>query len=178
MNNEDFQSDKSDKSNSNRYAFIEFGTQNRKIGRIEVELYHDIVPRTVNNFMALITGNKGVGYKKCLVHRIIPDFMIQMGDYERGNGSGGSSIYGKYFEDESFELRHNEPGLLSMANCGPNTNGSQFFITLDYTPHLDGKHVVFGKVIKGMNIVKEVEKYGTVEGTPRDKVKIIDCGEM
>ena len=163
---------------SNRYAFIEFGTRNKKIGRIEIELYQDIVPRTVNNFMALINGTKGYSYNKCLVHRIIPGFMVQMGDYERGDGSGGQSIYGKYFEDESFELKHNEPGLLSMANCGINTNGSQFFITLDYTPHLDGKHVVFGKVIKGMNIVKELEKYGTIDGTPKDKIKIINCGEM
>ena len=168
MTHEDFQSE------SDNHVFIEFGTKNRKIGRIEIELYYDIVPRTVKNFLALINGSEGYGYKGCIVHRIIPDFMVQMGDFERGDGSGGKSIYGKYFEDENFDLKHNEPGLLSMANCGINTNGSQFFITLDYTPHLDGKHVVFGKVIKGMNIVKEVEKYGTVEGTTKDKIKIIN----
>ena len=157
---------------------MEFGTKNNKLGRIEIELFHDIVPRTVDNFMAFINGNNDKRYKGCVVHRIIPGFMLQTGDFERGNGSGGSSIYGKYFEDENFDLKHDEPFLLSMANCGPNTNCSQFFITLDYTPHLDGKHVVFGKVVKGMNMIKNVEKYGTMEGTPKAKIKIIDCGEI
>jgi len=101
--------------------------------------------------------------------------MVQMGDFERGDGSGGRSIYGKYFEDENFDIKHDQPGLLSMANAGPNTNGSQFFITFDYTPHLDGKHVVFGKVINGMEIVKRLEKFGTEDGAPRELVKITDC---
>lgn len=123
----------------------------------------------------MITKEKGYGYKGCVVHRIIPGFMVQMGDFERGDGSGGRSIYGKYFEDENFDIKHDQPGLLSMANAGPNTNGSQFFITFDYTPHLDGKHVVFGKVINGMEIVKRLEKLGTEDGTPRELVKITDC---
>ncbi|QKF94153.1 cyclophilin-type peptidyl-prolyl cis-trans isomerase [Fadolivirus algeromassiliense] len=157
---------------------MEFGLpkQKKKLGRVEFELFRDTVPRTVENFLALITHKEGYGYKKSNVHRIIPGFVIQGGDFTRGDGGGGHSIYGRYFEDENFELKHDEPGLLSMANCGPNTNGSQFFITLDYLPHLDNKHVVFGKVIKGMDIVRRIEKFGSEEGTPKDKVCIIDCG--
>jgi peptidyl-prolyl isomerase E (cyclophilin E) len=109
------------------------------------------------------------------VHRIIPHFMIQAGNFTEGNGTGGYSIYGKYFEDENFILKHDSSGLLSMANSGPDTNGSQFFITLDYTPWLDDKHVVFGKVIKGLNTLKEIEKYGTLDGKPKGKIKIIKC---
>lgn len=150
--------------------------KSKKIGRITFELFEDVVPRTTKNFIELAKGFNSRGYKGSKVHRIVPGFVIQGGDYERGDGAGGSSIYGRYFEDENFELKHNEPGLLSMANCGPNTNGSQFFITLDYTPHLDGKHVVFGKVIKGMNVVRELEKYGTIEGKPKDRIKIVNCG--
>lgn len=154
-------------------VFITFATRKGIIGTIKIELYYDIVPKTVDNFMALI-NNK---YKGCKVHRIIPDFMVQMGDYERGDGSGGSSIYGKYFEDENFKVKHSKAGLLSMANAGPDTNGSQFFITLEYCPHLDGKHVVFGEVIdNGMEIVKQIEQYGTLEGSPKETVKIVDCG--
>lgn len=148
------------------------------MGRVEIELFEHDSPKTVKNFIALITKEKGYGYKGCLVHRIIPGFVVQTGDFERGDGSGGRSIYGKYFEDENFDIKHDQPGLLSMANAGPNTNGSQFFITLDYTPHLDGKHVVFGKVIAGMNIVKRIEKYGTEEGTPRETIKITNCGML
>ena len=99
-----------------------------------------------------------------------------MGDFERGDGSGGHSIFGKYFEDETFKLKHNSEGLLSLANCGPNTNGSQFFITLKDTPHLDGKHVVFGKVNSGMEILNIIEKFGTIDGKPKGQIRIIDCG--
>ena len=161
-----------------KYAFIEFGTRNGKIGRVDMELYNDIVPITVNNFMTLITGKKGYGYKGCNIHRIIPGFCIQTGDFTKGNGSGGHSIYGETFGDENFELQHDEVGLLSMANCGIDTNGSQFFITLDILPHLNNKHVVFGKVIKGMDVVRIIEKYGTTDGIPKDIIKIINCGEI
>src|SRR5579885_3428784 len=128
----------------NPKVFIEFRTKHKNLGRIEFELFEDIVPKTVENFLSLITHNKGFGYRKSKIHRIIPNFVIQGGDFDN---KGGHSIYGKYFEDENFKLKHDQEGLLSMANCGPNTNGSQFFITLDYTPWLDGKHVVFGKII-------------------------------
>lgn len=159
----------------NDIVYIEFGTKEGTLGRVIIELYSHIVPRTVKNFVALITNEKGFGYKGSVVHRIIPDFMVQMGDFTRGDGSGGHSIYGKYFEDENFELKHDQVGLLSMANCGPNTNGSQFFITLDIQPHLDDKHVVFGKVINGMDVIIKMASYGSIEGTPKKKIKIISC---
>ncbi|ARF09529.1 cyclophilin type peptidyl-prolyl cis-trans isomerase [Indivirus ILV1] len=159
--------------NQNPVVYFEFATQKNKLGKLEIELYQNIVPKTVNNFIQLIKTNK---YNGCNIHRIIPGFMIQTGDFTKGNGSGGYSIYGKYFEDENFELDHDQPGVLSMANCGPNTNGSQFFITLDKTPWLNGKHVVFGKVINGMEIVKKIEKYGSEEGTTSEEIRIINCG--
>lgn len=112
------------------------------------------------------------------MHRIIPGFMIQGGDFTRGDGSGGYSVYGKHFEDENFNLLHDKPGLLSMANAGPNTNGSQFFITVEVTPHLDGKHVVFGKIVSGFDVIRKIEKLGSEDGTPRQTVKIIDCGTV
>lgn len=163
---------------SRQRCFIVFGKRDGIIGRVEIELFNDVVPITVNNFMQLITGQNGYGYKNCNIHRIIPDFMIQMGDFTRGNGTGGHSVYGDTFEDENFNINHDREGLLSMANCGPNTNGSQFFITLDKQPHLDGKHVVFGVVIKGMDIVREVEQYGTNGGSPMQMVKIVNCGQL
>ena len=137
----------------------------------------DVVPITAENFRSLCAGDKeGLHYKDSILHRIIPDFMIQGGDITQGNGRGGMSIYGKSFADENFKLTHSEPGLLSMANAGPNTNSSQFFITLVPCPWLDGKHVVFGKVIEGMEILKILEQTGSSSGKPSKQAKIIDCG--
>lgn len=153
---------------------ITFARRGGIIGKVEIELYNDVVPKTVFNFMELVKGRKYLG---CLVHRIIPGFMAQMGDFTKGNGTGGTSIYGAKFEDENFDLYHDEPGLLSMANSGPDTNGSQFFITFVPTPHLDGKHVVFGKVISGFeDTILEIEQYGTTSGKPKEDIRIIDNG--
>eukprot|EP00543_Licmophora_paradoxa_P004875 CAMPEP_0202457260 /NCGR_PEP_ID=MMETSP1360-20130828/14315_1 /ASSEMBLY_ACC=CAM_ASM_000848 /TAXON_ID=515479 /ORGANISM="Licmophora paradoxa, Strain CCMP2313" /LENGTH=259 /DNA_ID=CAMNT_0049077285 /DNA_START=8 /DNA_END=787 /DNA_ORIENTATION=- len=175
------------KDESNPKVFMDIQIGDKSAGRIEIELFKKVVPKTAENFRSLCTGEKGNGsddkplhYKGSPFHRVIPGFMCQGGDFTKGNGQGGESIYGGKFPDEwdMGYIKHSVPGLLSSANSGAHTNGSQFFITVAPTSWLNCKHVVFGQVVKGMDVVDAVEKVGSGNGTPSKKVIVVDCGEI
>ena len=166
-------------------VFFDVEIDGSAAGRIVFGLFGDEVPKTADNFAALCTGEKGVGksgkalhYKGSSFHRIINGFMAQGGDFTSGDGRGGESIYGEKFPDENFNIKHTKPHLLSMANAGPNTNGSQFFITFAATSWLDGRHTVFGEVLEGSDVVVALEKIGSGSGTPSKSAKIVDSGEI
>ena len=166
-------------------VFFDIEIAGEKPERVVFGLFGETVPKTTENFRALCTGEKGTGkrgkplhYKGSIFHRIIPQFMLQGGDFTDGNGTGGESIYGAKFDDENFKLKHTGPGLLSMANAGKNTNGSQFFITTVKTEWLNGRHVVFGKVLKNYKFIEKIEGLGSSSGKPAKTVKIIDSGEL
>eukprot|EP00177_Eucheuma_denticulatum_P001270 GFKZ01002310.1.p1 GENE.GFKZ01002310.1~~GFKZ01002310.1.p1 ORF type:complete len:167 (+),score=14.43 GFKZ01002310.1:343-843(+) len=163
---------------SNPKVFFDITIDNAPAGRIEMELRSDVTPKTAENFRALCTGEKGFGYKGSIFHRVIPGFMLQGGDFTNFNGTGGKSIYGHKFQDENFALKHTGAGILSMANSGRNTNGSQFFICLEPCSWLDGKHVVFGHVTEGLKVVNAIANVGSSDGPTTAEVRIVDCGQL
>jgi peptidyl-prolyl isomerase E (cyclophilin E) len=169
-------------------VFLDIQIERTPVGRLICELRDDVCPKTSENFRRLCKGERvmmmsGFGhelrtYKNSVAHRIIPKFMCQMGDYENNDGTGGKSVYGEKFADENFVLKHSERGVLSMANSGKDTNGSQFFVCLEKCPWLDGKHCAFGKVVSGMDVLEKIEMCGSKTGKVSKAVKIIDCGEI
>jgi len=162
----------------NPEVYFDVKADKTPLGRIVMKLRKDVVPKTADNFLKLCTGEKGFGYANSPFHRVIPGFMCQGGDFTKQNGTGGKSIYGGKFNDENFILKHTGPGILSMANAGKNTNGSQFFLCTEKTAWLDGKHVVFGAVTSGMEVVREIEKYGSDSGKTSKKIVIDKCGQL
>ncbi|KAL4793921.1 cyclophilin-like domain-containing protein [Aspergillus venezuelensis] len=159
-------------------VYFDVTADDAPLGRIVFKLFDDVVPKTAKNFRELATGQHGFGYANSPFHRVIPQFMLQGGDFTKGNGTGGKSIYGEKFADENFQLKHDRPFLLSMANAGKNTNGSQFFITTVVTSWLDGNHVVFGEVVEGQDVVKAVEKLGSGSGRTSKNVKVSASGTI